>query len=166
MAENIPTQDEKRPEKGNNGSDPEAPSIDESDRAVEKAGLVRRIWNWKPRPARYDPEDPPEFTVWLNILFGLVSPSPTPELRYYNTEQRQSGAFTVATLYYNQAILNRIAETFHVSFEKASSVATLMQAGYATGLLFICPLGDLFRRRPFILALIGFTATLVSTVTA
>jgi hypothetical protein len=71
----------------------------------------------------------------------------------------------VATLYYNQAILFKIADTFDVFFERASSVATLMQAGYATGLLFICPLGDLFRRRPFILGLVTFTATLVRVQT-
>jgi predicted MFS family arabinose efflux permease len=76
------------------------------------------------------------------------------------TDLPQAACFTVATLYYNQAVLNRIAETFDVTFEKASSVATLMQAGYASGLLFICPLGDLFPRRPFILALVGFTATM------
>lgn len=67
----------------------------------------------------------------------------------------------MANLYYNQPILNRIADSFEVTFEKASSIATLMQAGYAAGLLLICPLGDLFRRRPFILGLIAFTATLV-----
>ncbi|KAK3306486.1 major facilitator superfamily domain-containing protein [Chaetomium strumarium] len=103
--------------------------------------VVRQAWNWKPKPARYDPEKPPEFTVWLNILFAFAS------------------CFTVSNLYYNQAILNRIAESFDVTFEKASSVATLMQAGYAGGLLLICPLGDIFPRRPFILALVGFTAT-------
>ncbi len=46
---------------------------------------------------------------------------------------------------HNQAILYKISETFGVTFERASSVATLMQAGYAAGLLFICPLGDIFQ---------------------
>lgn len=69
----------------------------------------------------------------------------------------------MANLYYNQAILNKIADTFDVTFEKAASIATLMQAGYAAGLLLICPLGDIFFRRPFILGLIAFTATLVSS---
>ncbi len=32
-----------------------------------------RAWNWKPKPARYDPANPPEFTLWLNVLFGFVS---------------------------------------------------------------------------------------------
>ncbi|KAK3292124.1 major facilitator superfamily domain-containing protein [Chaetomium fimeti] len=107
-----------------------------------KWSTLQRVWNWKPKAARYDPENPPEFTIWLNMLFGFAS------------------CFTVANLYYNQPILNRIAETFHVTFEQASSVATLMQAGYAGGLLLICPLGDIFPRRPFILALVTFTATL------
>ncbi len=74
----------------------------------------------------------------------------------------QASCFTVSNLYYNQTILNRIAETFDVTFERASSVATLMQAGYASGLLLICPLGDILPRRPLILGLVAFTATLVS----
>ncbi|KAK0627314.1 MFS general substrate transporter [Immersiella caudata] len=97
---------------------------------------------WTPPPARYDPSNPPKFTIWLNILFSYAA------------------CFTVSNLYYNQAVLNRIALTFSVSFEKASTVATLMQAGYAAGLLLICPLGDLFPRRPFILLLVFLTTAL------
>lgn len=58
-------------------------------------------------------------------------------------------------------ILNILAEEFDVSFERASTVATLSQAGYAVGLLFLCPLGDKLRRRPFVLTLIWLTATMV-----
>ncbi|KAK3389725.1 major facilitator superfamily domain-containing protein [Podospora didyma] len=113
---------------------------DNTPTVTEELNTLQRAWRWKPKPARYDPENPPKFTVWMNMLFGFAA------------------CFTVSNLYYNQAILNRIAESFQVSFEKASSVATLMQAGYASGLLLICPLGDLFPRRPFIVGLIGFTA--------
>ncbi|CCC11019.1 hypothetical protein SMACR_03725 [Sordaria macrospora] len=119
--------------------------VDESLATTDKAPWktqLQTLWHWKPKAARYDPDNPPKFTIWMNMLFGFAS------------------CFTVSNLYYNQAVLNKIAETFHVTFEKASSVATLMQAGYCSGLLFICPLGDIFPRRPFILGLIAFTATL------
>ncbi|KAH8669056.1 MFS general substrate transporter [Xylariales sp. PMI_506] len=68
--------------------------------------------------------------------------------------------FTVANLYYPQPILNQIAEHFNVTNERASSVATLAQAGYAIGLFFICPLADYVRRRPLILLLLWTTAFL------
>ncbi|KAJ2897862.1 putative transporter [Zalerion maritima] len=98
--------------------------------------------NWMPARCRWDTETPPPFTMGLNILYAFAA------------------LFTVSNLYYNQPILNKIAEEFNVSFEESSTVATLMQSGYAGGLLLICPLGDIFRRRPFILSLIAFTATM------
>lgn len=57
-----------------------------------------------------------------------------------------------------------MAKEFHVTYEKISSIPTVMQAGYATGLLFLCPLGDIARRRAFVLSLTWFTATMVSPI--
>lgn len=68
----------------------------------------------------------------------------------------------MSNLYYNQPILNRIANDFGVSYETSAQVPTLMQAGYAAGLVFILPLGDMLQRRPFIISLVFFTATVVS----
>lgn len=73
-----------------------------------------------------------------------------------------AGAFTVANLYYSHPILNILADDFGVRDEEAAQIPTVMQAGYAAGLLFLCPLGDLLPRRPFTLWLIFFTATLWS----
>ena len=42
----------------------------------EKWNTLQRAWNWKPSPARYDPENPPKFTIWLNVLFGFVCHHP------------------------------------------------------------------------------------------
>lgn len=65
----------------------------------------------------------------------------------------------VANLYYNHPILDVLSRDFHVSQERASIIPTVAQAGYAVGLLFLCPLGDLVKRRPFVLLLAWFTAT-------
>lgn len=53
-----------------------------------------------------------------------------------------------------------MAEDFGVSFERVSEVPTLMQTGYAVGICFLCPLGDVFRRRTFVLALVFGTANM------
>ncbi|KAI1122657.1 major facilitator superfamily domain-containing protein [Nemania abortiva] len=115
-----------------------------SESAARDAAVVRflRAINWMPGWCRYDPENPPKFTFAMNILLAF------------------STTFTVANLYYPQPILNVIAEDFDVSYERSSNVATLSQAGYAVGLLFLCPLGDIVPRRPFILFLIFVTATM------
>ncbi|KAJ5646470.1 Major facilitator superfamily domaingeneral substrate transporter [Penicillium lividum] len=97
---------------------------------------------WAPPWCRWDKENPPKFGMPLNILFAFA------------------GTFTVANLYYAQPLLDTLATYFDVSHERASLVPTCSQAGYAAGLIFLCPLGDLVRRRPFVLLLTFITATL------
>ena len=53
-----------------------------------------------------------------------------------------SAGLIVANLYYNQPLLNLIAETFDVTDAAVSNVALSTQLGYAFGLLLINPLGD------------------------
>ncbi|QIW95019.1 hypothetical protein AMS68_000537 [Peltaster fructicola] len=101
-----------------------------------------RLMAYTPPRCRWNPEQPPVFSMWLNILFGFA------------------GAFTVANLYYTHPILNILAEDFGVEYVQVSQIPTLAQAGYAVGLLLLCPLGDLLRRRPFVLYLVFLTATL------
>ena len=60
-------------------------------------------------------------------------------------------AVSVANCYYNQPLLETIAQSLGVSRLCASAIAALTQAGYVAGLLFIIPLGDMFSRRKIIL---------------
>lgn len=62
-----------------------------------------------------------------------------------------SSGLVVANNYYNQPLLGEIARTFEVTEAKAGIISMLTQAGYAIGLLFIIPLGDMFRRKRLIL---------------
>ena len=70
----------------------------------------------------------------------------------------------MVNLYYTHPILNILVHDFHVIYEESSLIPTLIptlaQAGYATGLLFICLLGDIFRRRAFTVSLVFVTACL------
>lgn len=54
---------------------------------------------------------------------------------------------SVANLYYNQPLLKMISHDLYVSEFQTNLMAMVSQAGYALGLLFIIPLGDLFRRK-------------------
>ncbi|CAK7217481.1 hypothetical protein SCUCBS95973_003167 [Sporothrix curviconia] len=108
-----------------------------------KQTLLRRIARvlfWTPPNCRYDPANPPDFTFGLNLLFSFATTA------------------TVGNLYYNQPILYQMADTFGVTYERASYVATLMQAGYAAGIILLCPLADMLPRRPYILSLVAITA--------
>lgn len=94
------------------------------------------IDNLTPIWLRYDPNKPFHFGLALNLLFAF------------------SSTFTVANLYYSQPILNQLAASFSVPDERIGRIPTLSQAGYATGILLITPLGDLVKRRILLLVII------------
>jgi predicted MFS family arabinose efflux permease len=65
---------------------------------------------------------------------------------------------TVANLYYAQPLLALIAGSFHVGQGAATVVVTLTQVGYALGLLFVLPVGDLVDNRVLVTRTLLVTA--------
>jgi hypothetical protein len=131
------------------GSEASTPSTVQNNtpevKSQKKPPLWRRAYNiltWTPPNCRWDPAKPPQFSMSMNVLFAFAA------------------GFTVANLYYNHPILNILAQDFGVRYEQVAQIPTVMQAGYAAGLLFLCPLGDLLPRRPFVCGLVLFTATM------
>jgi predicted MFS family arabinose efflux permease len=64
----------------------------------------------------------------------------------------------VASNYLAQPLLDTIRREFHVTSAVAGLIVTVAQIGYATGLVMILPLGDLFERRRLITTLAAVTA--------
>lgn len=58
-----------------------------------------------------------------------------------------SAGLIVANLYYAQTLVGPISAATSLSTEAAGLIVTLTQVGYALGLLFIVPLGDLLENR-------------------
>ncbi|KAM0756557.1 MFS general substrate transporter [Meredithblackwellia eburnea MCA 4105] len=119
-------------------SSPYAPGErDAKDRPLDAEGGTRDLFVIPiPKRLQWNPLNPPKFTLLLNAIFGF------------------SATFTVANLYYPQAILIQMADNFHVPYHRVTNVPTLLQASYAVGLLTICPMGDLVRRRQLLLLLV------------
>lgn len=67
---------------------------------------------------------------------------------------------SVANLYYNQPLLDVIRMDLRCSEMDTNHIALLTQIGYALGLLFIIPLGDLYSRKRIILT--NFTCLVAS----
>ncbi|ENE7663897.1 MFS transporter [Enterobacter roggenkampii] len=59
----------------------------------------------------------------------------------------------VASNYYAQPLLDTIARAFILSASSAGFIVTAAQLGYAAGLLFLVPLGDMFERRMLIVSM-------------
>ncbi|WP_097164728.1 MFS transporter [Enterobacter sp. CC120223-11] len=59
----------------------------------------------------------------------------------------------VASNYYAQPLLETIARAFSLTAGQAGFIVTAAQLGYAFGLLFLVPLGDMFERRRLIVSM-------------
>lgn len=59
----------------------------------------------------------------------------------------------VASNYYAQPLLDTIAHHFSLSASSAGFIVAAAQLGYAAGLLFLVPLGDMFERRMLIVSM-------------
>ncbi|KAJ3513444.1 hypothetical protein NLJ89_g2943 [Agrocybe chaxingu] len=111
-----------------------------------------------PTHLRYNPAKPFKFSYATIVLYAFTT------------------MIIVANLYYCQPLLIEMSQSFGVSYERVSRIPTLLQAGqvmlpildlfiltlsrYAVGLLLICPLGDIVRRRQLILFLVLVTLLL------
>lgn len=72
----------------------------------------------------------------------------------------------VANLYYNQPLLPQIGRTFGILDGRVGLVSTASQVGYAAGLLFFVPLGDVFQRRKLIVVLLVCVAISLAAASA
>jgi predicted MFS family arabinose efflux permease len=70
----------------------------------------------------------------------------------------------VANIYYNQPLLADISKDFKVSEGQGGLLAMLTQSGYAAGMLFTVPLGDMMERKKLIMA--EFIMTIVALLLA
>jgi predicted MFS family arabinose efflux permease len=59
----------------------------------------------------------------------------------------------VGSLYYSQPLLDALGKDFGVTETATSLIVTVTQLGYAAGLIFIAPLGDLVENRRLVLAI-------------
>jgi len=64
----------------------------------------------------------------------------------------------VASNYYPQPLLETIARAFDLSVNQAGFIVTIAQLGYAFGLMFLVPLGDMFERRSLIVVMTVLSA--------
>lgn len=77
----------------------------------------------------------------------LAGVLPARRLRLVTTTMAVACGLAVANLYYAQPLLDLVAGSFRISQGTATVVVTMTQLGYALGLLFVLPLGDLVNNR-------------------
>jgi predicted MFS family arabinose efflux permease len=75
-----------------------------------------------------------------------------------------TAGLVVMNIYYNQPILNEIAESFKIGSSAVAWVATATQLGYAAGLLFVLPVGDSVDRKHLIIGTTIFSSAALSAI--
>jgi predicted MFS family arabinose efflux permease len=75
-------------------------------------------------------------------------------------------AIGVSSLYYNQPLLLEMGRTYGVTAGRTGFVAVATQIGYAVGLLFFVPLGDVLERRGLMMRMYGAVAVALLLVAA
>lgn len=75
-------------------------------------------------------------------------------------------ALAVANVYFAQPLLDSMARSLNVASSMIGVVVTATQVGYALGLLFIVPLGDLVNRKRLILTQVLLSAVALAAVGA
>jgi predicted MFS family arabinose efflux permease len=75
-----------------------------------------------------------------------------------------ASGLSVANIYYAQPLLDQIAYDFAVSPGSIGLIITLTQIGYALGLFFLVPLGDLLNRRTLIVSQLFLSSLALLTI--
>ncbi|WP_095078733.1 MFS transporter [Pseudomonas sp. Irchel s3h17] len=88
----------------------------------------------------------------------------TPLSRYQTLLFAVTCAMAVANVYFAQPLLESMAASLSVPPSTIGVVVTATQAGYAVGLLFIVPLGDLLNRKKLILTQMLMSAVALCAV--
>jgi predicted MFS family arabinose efflux permease len=73
---------------------------------------------------------------------------------------------TVANIYYAQPMLHTITRSLGASQSAGGYVVATTQFGFAAGLLFVVPLGDILARRPLLTAMLGVDAVALAACAA
>lgn len=72
---------------------------------------------------------------------------------------------TVANMYYNQPLLEMMHNDLHITMVQANMITVVTQIGYACGLLFVIPAGDLYNRRHITVTCMSVAAVMLLTIT-
>jgi predicted MFS family arabinose efflux permease len=83
---------------------------------------------------------------------------PVPQLRLVTVILATACGLAVANLYFAQPILDLLATAFHTSQGAATTAVTVIQIGYAIGLVLLLPMGDLVENRRLTSAMLVVTS--------